>query len=203
MSPVRFLMLSIGLSCISGGTFAQAPPADAPKPHVGDTFEVADSFLGVKCKHWELKDLNRGGYLIWQCQDKLVYFSAGHGFALTKILTEKGDVLASYTPYLPALPWPLTVGKIWSGNYRGFTASDGSKWEATSTCQVKDIEPLSIGGRSVWTYRYDCADDWSSGIFWGTAHSSGWYAPEAGIVVKATLSNNPKANWQIIGFKTQ
>lgn len=202
MSPLR-LILVMGALFVSSGAFAQAPPAVAPNPHVGDTFDVADSFLGVKCKHWELKDLDRGGFLIWQCADKLVYFSAGHGFALTKILTEDGKVLAMYKPYLPPLPWPLTVGKKWSGTYSGYTDSDGNSWHATTTCQVKDTEPLRIGDRDVWTYRYDCADDWWSGIFWGTAYSSGWYSPEAKIVVKATLTGNKNANWRIIGFKTQ
>lgn len=196
-------IVAVGAMLVATAALAQAPPADAPRPHVGDTFDVAESFLGVKCKHWELKDLDRGGYLIWQCEDKLVYFSAGHGFALSKIVTEDGKILASYKPYLPPLPWPLAVGKKWSGNYSGYTASDGAKWDATSTCEVKDIEPLRVGGRDVWTYRYDCADDWWSGIFWGTAYSSGWYSPEAKIVVKATLTGNKSASWQMIGFKTR
>jgi hypothetical protein len=184
--------------------FAQsAPPADAPKPKVGDSFDVADTFLGVKCKHWVLKDLDRGGYLIWQCEDKLVYLSADHGFALVKILTDKGQVLASYTPYLPPLAWPLAIGKKWSGRYSGYTVAVGTSWEADSTCEVKAIEPLRIGGRDVWTYRYDCADSWWSGILSGTAYSTGWYAPQAKIVVKAVLSGNPNADWQIVGFSTR
>lgn len=202
---MRVLGWTVLLGALVGASplLAQAPPAVAPTPHVGDTFDVADTFLGVRCKHWELKDVNRGGYLIWQCQDKLVYFAAGHDFALAKILTEDGKVLAMYKPYLPPLPWPLTVGKKWSGTYSGYTASDGNEWRATSTCQVKDIEPLRIDGRDVWTYRYDCADNWWSGIFWGTAYSSGWYSPEAKIVVKATLTGNKNASYQIIQFKTK
>jgi hypothetical protein len=177
------------------------PPADRPHPKVGDSFDVAETFLGVRCRHWELKDLDRGGYLIWQCQDKLVYFATGHGFALRQIVTEKGEVLAAYQPYLPPLPWPLTLGKRWSGRYDGYTLNNGHSWHATSRCEVKAIEPLAIGGRSVWTYRYDCVDDWSSGLFWGSAYSSGWYSPEAKMVVKATLTGNPKADWQIVDFK--
>lgn len=178
------------------------PPADAPKPRVGDSFDVAESFLGVKCEHWTLRDLNRGGYLVWQCEDKLVYLAADHGFALAKIVTETGEVLASYRPYLPPLPWPLTVGKTWSGRYAGYSVAQGASWDAESKCAVKAIEPLSIAGRQVWTYHYDCVDDWWSGILSGSAYSSGWYSPEAKMVVKATLSGNPSADWRIIRFAT-
>jgi hypothetical protein len=203
------MFLLRGLFVLSALLFAapalaqDPPPADAPKPSVGDSFDVADSFLGVKCKHWVLKDLNRGGYLIWQCEDKLVFLSADHGFALAKILTDKGQVLASYRPYLPPLAWPLKLGKKWSGSYSGYSAASGASWQAESTCEVRAIEPLPIGGHAVWTYRYDCTDDWWSGILSGTAHSSGWYAPQAKIVVKAILQGNPNANWRIVGFKTQ
>jgi hypothetical protein len=178
------------------------PPAIQPRHKVGDSFDVADTFLGIKCKHWQVTDLDFGGYLIFRCQDKLAYFAAGHGFALRQIVTEKGEVLAAYQPYLPPLPWPLTLGKKWSGDYDGYTLNGGHSWHARSSCEVKAIEPLPIGGRQVWTYRYDCADDWRSGLFWGTAYSSGWYSPDAKMVVKATLSNNPRADWQIVDFKT-
>lgn len=179
------------------------PPAVQPQHKVGDSFDVADAFIGVKCQHWVVKDVDRGGYLIFQCQDNLAYFMADRGFALKQIVTDKGQVLASYQPYLPPLPWPLAVGKRWSGQYDGYTLASGHSWHAKSTCQVRDIERLPIAGRRLWTYRYDCEDDWRSGIFWGSAYSSGWYSPDAKMVVKATLTNNPKADWQVVSFSVR
>lgn len=179
------------------------PPAVQPQHKVGDSFDVADAFIGVKCTHWVVTNLDFSGYLIFRCGDKLAYFMADRGFALKQIVTAKGQVLASYQPYLPPLPWPLAVGKKWSGRYDGYTLASGHSWHAKSSCEVKALERLPIGGRLVWTYRYDCEDDWRSGIFWGSAYSSGWYSPDAKMVVKATLTNNPKADWQVIGFSVR
>jgi hypothetical protein len=175
---------------------AAAPPAEKPSVHVGDVVEYDARYVSVPCKRWEVKDTDKAGSVIMQCDDKLAYFSVATG-NLTKIASLDGEAVVEFKPFSPSISFPLEVGKKWQGKYTGYTADNGYRWAGDSSCEVKSAETVKVPAGDFEAYRIDCVDSWKLGGATGQAHSSAWYAPKAATVIKYIQTEDPKWNYEV------
>jgi len=174
-------------------------PATMPQLKVGDYLEVADRFLTISCKRWVVTAIDKDGFNILQCGDKLAYFSAANNGNAVKVVSTAGDTLVEFTPYAPSLSFPITLGKKWEGKYKGYTADDGVRWSATSSCEVKAFEKVTVPAGTLPAYRIDCEDAYQANGFNGYADSKSWYSPAVGTVVKVVNDANSKWDMQAVG----
>jgi len=186
------------------GARAQDPaPAKKPVPKVGAILEYADKFATVRCQRWQVKDLDKGGFLIAQCKDNFAYLSVANDYNLTKIVTEDGEILAEFKPYLPSIAFPLQLGKRWGGRYSGYTADDGNRWLANASCEVTAYETVKLVAGEFAAYRIECVDNWELGNMSGHSYSTSWYSPKVQAVVKVSNERFPKWNMELVGYSTK
>ncbi len=178
----------------------QAATADKPVPKVGDIHEYAKKFATVECSRWVIKETNKNGFLIAQCKDNLAYLSVTNDYNLTKIVTEDGEILAEFKPYLPSISFPLKVGKKWTGKYSGYTADDGFRWVAVASCEASAYETVKVAAGELPAYRIDCVDNWELGNMSGHAYSTSWYSPKALAVVRVSNPRFPKWNMELVSY---
>lgn len=201
-------MKSIHLLCL--GLFAAgATPAiavDAPRverPPVakaGQTMEYASRLMSVDCPDWKIKEPNRNGVIISQCDDKLMHIAADSMNPI-KVVKTNGDTLVEFKPYFPQLAYPLHLGRKWSGEYSGYTADDGAKWSSKVSCEVKAWEKVKVVAGIFDSYRIECEEKWRAMlILTGESKSTRWYAPALGLVVKSTSSMS-KWDHQLAAYK--
>jgi hypothetical protein len=172
------------------------PPATMPTPKVGDAVAYDARFATVPCKRWEVKDTNKEGSIILQCEDKLAYLSAATG-NLTKIVSGDGETLVEFKPYSFSISFPLEVGKTWEGKYTGYTADNGYRWSGDNSCAVKGVEVVKVPAGQFEAYRIDCVDNWLLSPYSGQAHTSAWYAPKAGTIVKYRHAEMASWNYEV------
>ncbi len=175
--------------------------ANKPTHHVGDVYEVADKVATVKCKRWEIKELNSNGNLIKTCGNYILYLSVDNDYNPVKITNKSGKVFTEFKPYFPALSFPLQVGKKWKGKYSGFTKDNGAKWNSNVNCEVKTIEDLTIAAGTFKSFRIDCIDKWSAGSFKGVGHSSRWYSSDLKKIIKVSHKEDSRWNMENTSYK--
>jgi len=197
MRAAFFGALSLLVTAPSSPVFADTlPPASMPSPKVGDVVEYDARFATVKCKRWEVKDTDKDGAIVLQCEDKLAYISKANG-NLTKIVSADGETLVEFKPYAFSISFPLEVGKTWQGKYTGYTADNGYRWAGDNSCAVKAVEPVKVPAGEFEAYRIDCVDNWLLSPYSGQAHTSAWYAPKAGTIVKYHHAETPSWNYEV------
>lgn len=202
----RLLSLAVGVFALLAPCASRAqdaPPAKKPTPKVGDVFEYADKFATVKCQRWEVKQIDKDGFLIVQCKDNFAYLSVANDYNLTKIVTEDGEILAEFKPYLPAIAFPFKLGKKWGGKYAGYTADDGNRWVGNDSCEVTAYETIKLVAGDFPAYRIECVDNWELGNMSGHSYSTSWYSPKAQAVVKVSNQRFPKWNMELISYSTK
>lgn len=199
-----YLLIATSLMALTATEVAatEAPAAPQPGYEVGDVLVYKDRFVTVDCQRWEVTDLDRDGYRVSRCGDFLAYVDNGTG-RLFKIVTEAGDKLVRFKPGLPTLSFPLAVGKHWSGEYEGYTNSDGAVWTGDASCTVKAREAVEVAAGTFDAYRIECQDDWTAGPFSGVSNSTTWYAPEVGAVVKSVNAQDSKWNMELQSYSSQ
>lgn len=194
------MALTLGLVC--GHAAAQGAAAPQPTPKVGDVVEFDKLFATVPCKRWEVKEVNKGGLHISQCENNFAHFDAASG-AMVRIVTKDGDKLVQFSPRATSIDFPLTVGKTWSGSYDGYTNDDGASWNAKSNCAVKSEEKVKVQAGEFDALRIECEDAWSSGPFSGVSKTTTWYAPKVGTVVKSHNPESAKWNYELTGYQAK
>lgn len=180
---------------------ADLPPAEMPTLKVGDAIEYSPRFVNLDCKRWEVTNLNKDGFLTIQCQDKIAYVSPTGN--LSKIVSQDGEKLVEFKPYLPSISFPLTLGKKWEGKYSGYTADNGLRWLGDNSCEVAAVEPVKVPAGDFETYRIDCLDkvDVLGHIY--PIHTSAWYAPSIGATVKFVNKENPPYSYDVTYYKAK
>jgi hypothetical protein len=195
--------LSIIASAAAYPTLADTlPPANKPSPKVGDVVEYDARLATVPCKRWEVKDTNKGGSVLLQCEDKVAYISTDTGL-LTKITSGDGKTLVEFKPFAPGMSFPLELGKKWEDKYTGFTAGNGYNWVGDAHCEVRPPENVSVPAGQFEAYRVDCIDNWRLGGLTGQSHTSAWYAPKAGVTVKFSNAESPEWNYEVTGITSK
>ncbi|HYM03939.1 MAG TPA: hypothetical protein VET85_13390 [Stellaceae bacterium] len=182
-------------------TAADLPPAEMPTLKVGDAIEYSPRFVNLDCKRWEVTNLNKDGYLTIQCQDKIAYVSSTGN--LSKIVSQDGEKLVEFKPYLPSISFPLTLGKKWEGKYSGYTADNGLRWLGDNSCEVAAVEQVKVPAGDFEAYRIDCLDkvDVLGHIY--PIHTNAWYAPSIGATVKFVNKENPPYSYDVTYYKAK
>lgn len=174
--------------------------ANLPEPKVGNIHKYADKVASINCSVWETVEINKNGYIVDKCNDYLMYRNKD-SLNISKITDKSGYEVVKFQPEFPGLMFPLEIGKKWDVKYSGFTADNNTKWQSRVKCETKVIEKLSVGSDSLDTYRIDCEDQWSSGIYTGISHSSRWYSPTANEVIKITGKEDARWNQELINYR--
>jgi hypothetical protein len=117
-----------------------------------------------------------------------------HDFNPTRLVEASGKTLVEFRPYLPALSFPLSLGKRWHGQYVGFTAFNNLVWDGETRCEVAARETLTTAAGDFDSFRIECEDGWQVGPRKGSFHTTRWYAPSAGLIVKEVHARDP-AQW--------
>jgi hypothetical protein len=198
----RALLGLAGISCLvlaSGALAEDAVPADKPSPKVGDVFEFVDKFVSIACKRWEVKEIDKDGYIISECGNNLAYLDAQTD-TVAKIVTKDGSRLVEFKPRSPTLSFPLQVGKKWEGDYDGYRAAAGTSWKSHVTCEAKAFETVKTAAGEFPAYRIDCQDAWESTPFHGVADSTSWYAPKVGNIVKSVNPSQSAFEYELAGY---
>lgn len=178
------------------------PPAQMPKPKVGDYIEYSPRFVNLDCKRWEVTNTNKNGFLTLQCGDKIAFLSAENG-NLSKIVSGDGETLVQFKPYLPSVSFPLQVGKKWEGKYSGYTADNGLRWTGDQSCEVKDVERVKVPAGEFETYRIECLDNVQVINKIYPIHTTAWFAPKLGTSVKFVNKENPPYDYVVTSFGTK
>jgi len=180
---------------------AEAPKVERPPlPRVGSSMEYVSRLMSIDCPDWTVKESNRNGVMITQCDDKLMHVSLDN-MNPVKVVKTNGDTLVEFKPYFPQLAYPLHLGRKWSGEYSGFTAEDGAKWSSKVSCEVKAWEKVKVVAGTFDAYRIECEEKWRAMlILTGESKSTRWYAPAVGMVVKSSGSMS-KWDHQLAAYK--
>lgn len=195
ISTLAALPISLPLASLA----LEAPVAERPLYQAGDSFEYVDRFQTVACKRWEVKDPNRDGALVTQCDDKLAYFSATTG-ALMRIARKDGTDLVSFRPFAPAIPFPLQVGSKWGGKFSVSTSGDLITPSLNEKCEVVAFETVTVAAGALPAFRFNCDTRWSVWPLHGSITVTSWYAPSAKTVVKSINGSDDKWNMELAGF---
>ncbi|MBI5615146.1 MAG: hypothetical protein HY943_02525 [Gammaproteobacteria bacterium] len=178
------------------------PPAERPTPQPGTELTYDGKLLSVSCAHWTVGHLNEDGNLVTSCEDYRLETSVEYGLNAVRITRKDGDKEADFDPYLPALRFPLVLGDGWLVPYRGFTADVGMTWDGTMKCGVAAFEPVTVKAGTYDAYRVDCEEEWKVATRGGVFHSSRWYAPRIGAVVKVEHQEQPERwNMELTAYK--
>lgn len=183
---------------------AEAPRAEMPiitefKPGQYNEYTVSDAAMGG-CTRWRNKEITKDGLLVSECKDLLLYRSVANSLNLVKMTKTNGDVLWSYEPYMPTMAFPLEVGKVWTGEYAGYTEDTGDKWKAKTRCEAVAYEKVSTVAGEFDAFRIDCVHNWRAMVvFSGEKRSSTWYAPKIASVVKF-VHEDTKYNHLLTGY---
>jgi len=163
---------------------------------VGNVVEYDARLATVPCKRWEVTAADQDGSTTLECDGNIAYISVADG-NLTKIVSKRGDTLVEFKPQSFGLSFPLETGKKWKGKYTGYAASTGASWDADSSCEVMAPEIVTVPAGQFDAYRIDCLINWTSAPFDGHSHSSTWYAPKVGTIVKSVSAENPEWDFEV------
>lgn len=172
------------------------PPANSVAPKVGDVIEYDERFLTVACKRWEVTAVDKDGSSTAECDGNIAYVGGGDA-GLQKIVSKSGATLVEFKPRSFGLSFPLEVGKTWQGKYTGFSAAVGISWDGDASCEVKPVESVTVPAGQFDAYRIDCVTAWTAMGLDGRAHTSTWYAPKVGAVVKTVDAESPQWDSQV------
>ncbi len=174
--------------------------AERPDYQAGDMFEYVDRFQTVRCRKWEVKGRDAKGYGLFQCEGNVAYFSPETG-ALVRILGRDGKTLVSFDPSAPPFPYPLRIGKTWSGSFKLSTAEDSFSTDVTQDCAVTAYEQVHVVAGDFQAFRMECETNWSVGPFQGEGTMTMWYAPQARALVKAVNDSDDKWNMELARYR--
>lgn len=194
----RIPTLAVAVLLTPAAAFGATPK---PSPAVGEVLVYKDRFLTVDCQRWEVTELDRDGYRISQCGDKTAYVDKDTG-RVFKIVSDDGYKLVRFKPGLPTLSFPMEEGKTWNDTYEGYTNADGAQWQGDTTCEVEARETVTVAAGEFEAYRIACTDSWSAPPFSGESHSTTWYAPEVGGVVKSVNKQDAKWNMELQAYSS-
>jgi hypothetical protein len=167
-------------------------------PKVGDVTEFS-----AGCKRWEVKEVDRGGYLISQCGGLTAYRSIANGYNLRKVTSADGTLLADFNPYQPLVELPLEVGKKWKQFYYNWKLPRGQRVAIDALCRVIAFETVQVAAGALPAYRVDCASVWAVHDVTGIIHGTIWYSPQIGAVVKYTSQDMPGQNFELTAYSLQ
>ncbi|MSQ69427.1 MAG: hypothetical protein EXR83_14785 [Gammaproteobacteria bacterium] len=176
----------------SGAALAQAVPQ--PVPAVGSQADYSGRLMGVACPRWTTLAPSAEGVLTSVCGGYVLESALDHDLNPRRLRDPAGKTLVEFTPHAPALQFPLALGRRWTQRYVGFTAFNNLVWEGETTCEVAAQEPLALALGEVASLRIECEDGWQVGPRSGHNHTTRWYAPALGIVVKEIHARDP-ARW--------
>ena len=207
MSPTRVLICAALLGAMASVAAEDTPPAAAnepaprPEPAPGAELTYDGKLLSVNCTHWKVDGMNEAGNLVSSCEDYRLEVS-GADMNAVRIARTDGGKEAEFDPELPALRFPLVLGDGWLVPYKGFTADNGMNWDGTLKCGVAAFEPVTVKAGTFDAYRIDCEEAWKVGRRDGVFHSSRWYAPKIGTVVKVEHQEQPERwNLELTAYK--
>jgi hypothetical protein len=190
---------SIGVIAAIASYPLQAEDATSIRmPKVGDVTEFS-----AGCKRWEVKELDRAGYLISQCGGLIAYRSIANGYNLRKVTSADGTLLADFNPYQPLVELPLEVGKKWKQFYYNWKLPRGQRLAIDALCRVIAFETVTVTAGALPAYRVDCASVWAVHDVTGIVHGTIWYSPEIGAVIKYTSQDMPGQNFELTAYSLQ
>lgn len=171
----------------------------APLPRVGEVREYRDRLLTVDCRRWETSEVT-AATVVSRCGGYRLTLSRTHHYGVVDITGPDGKPVVAFSPALPDLRFPLTLGRRWEGDYVGYQASSWVRWQGHMECRAAAFEPLVLAAGTVAAYRIECVDRWSVGPFHGRRRSTRWFAPELGGVVKAASPDDPAWDAELLQF---
>lgn len=204
-NKLRIATVSVLLSHCVFAMAAESPRAEMPpqsnlKPGNYWEFTASQASMGG-CKRWNFKEVTSDGMLVIQCKDLLIYQSVANSLNMVKMTKADGEVQYEFKPFMPAMNFPLEVGKKWRGEYAGFTEDTGDKWNGKPQCEVTAFEKVKVVAGEFDAFRVDCVDHWRALlVFSGEKKSTRWYSPKLGTVIKM-LHEDDKWNYQLTSYK--
>jgi hypothetical protein len=160
------------------------PTADRfPRPVLGAHFAYVDGVFKIRCNRWSVEEISAAGDITSRCGDNAMTVTAD-GNAVSA-LDDQGGVVAKFTPFLPQLSFPMSVGRKWSGHYDG---QEGrfKRWSGDMDCEAAAFEPVHVAAGTVDAFRIECVTQVKVMAFMkSTIRSTNWYAPSLGMVVKS------------------
>jgi hypothetical protein len=167
-------------------------------PRVGDVTEFSSG-----CKRWEVKEVDRGGYLISQCGGLTAYRSIANSYNLRKVTSADGTLLADFNPYQPLVELPLEVGKKWKQFYYNWKLPGGQRVAIDALCRVVAFETVKVAAGALPAYRVDCASAWAVHDNTGIHHGTIWYSPQIGAVIKYSSQDSPGQAFELTAYSLQ
>lgn len=171
-----------------------AEEAPRPVPVIGSTAEYSGRLMGSDCPRWTLQLPGTDDTLVRTCEGNTLEISRTHDDNPMRLRDASGRTLVEFRPFMPSLAFPLAIDKRWSGKYTGFTAFNNLVWEGETHCKVAALEKVHVQAGEFDAWRVECADGWQVGRHTGSAQTTRWYAPAAGLVVKEVHERDP-AQW--------
>lgn len=192
------MLISVSFACQYAVAQSQQPKVDKhPDIKPGDRFAYVNGVFLLKCNRWEVKESDKSGHIVSKCGENTMYVASDTGNPIMAV-NDKGETVARFSPYFPALSFPLYVGKKWSGKYDG--QQGRLRWTGDVSCESTAFEEVQVAAGKFGAFRIECANKWDSGIVFinGTKKSTSWYAPEAKLIVKS-INDDSDWNYELSG----
>ena len=112
--------------------------------------------------------------------------------------------MAEFKPYLPAIKYPLKLGKTWKENYTGYVKGEQyPNWQSTFKAKVAAYEEIIVPYGIYMAYRIDFEDHWRIGNYSGVNKGSYWFSPDLKWVLKNDNKGDPRWSYELINVQLQ
>jgi len=179
---------------------AETASTVAPVPKLG-SFRTFIGMVGaVDCQRWVVTSENDGGYLTSTCGDYTSFLAVDGSYNLHKVTGADGKPLVQFTPFLPAVQFPLAVRQNWTARYDGELTAEGLRWEGEVRCRVLEFTAVTVKAGTFDAFRIECYDKRRAAMLETAANTTYWYAPSVPAVVKTVSHEEPRWNNELADY---
>lgn len=179
---------------------AETASTVAPVPKLG-SYQVFVGKVGtVDCQHWVVTNENDAGFLTSTCGSYTSYLSVEGSYNLHKVVGADGKPVVRFTPFLPAVRFPLAVRQSWSARYAGELTAEGFRWNGEVSCRVMDFGAVVVKAGTFDAFRIECYDKRRAAMLETSASSSYWYAPTVPAIVKTVNHEDPQWDSELADY---
>ena len=189
------------LLALLGCLAAHADEVTRPEPVLGLEATYQGKLMGVECPKWTVREVTPDGLVRTTCGEYTIETSLANDQNPVRLRNGEGKELVYFTPFTPALKFPLAVGKRWSGSYVGYTDYNKLLWDGETSCKVEALEKVTVPAGEFEAFRIECKEGWKVGPRGGSFPATRWYAPSIGAVVKEQHKREPERwNYELASY---
>lgn len=179
---------------------AETASTVAPVPKAGSFQTFVGKVGTVDCQHWVVTSENDAGYLTSTCGDYTSFLAVDGSYNLHKVVGADGTPVARFSPFLPAVQFPLAVRQGWTGRYDGELPAEGLRWEGEVHCRVMEFSAVTVKAGTFDAFRIECYDKRRAAMLETAANTTYWYAPSVPAVVKTISHEDPRWNNELADY---